>query len=122
MKRKEAQNEKLMTEIAQENKRLSEPLQRALKEVELQRHQLANYDKDKTSLSQTKMRLTQTDKRLRNLQWCVPATPPRCHSSRGWFSPASTRAVQGKGVQPPQPRQRRRPSNSRLMPLGRQAM
>ena len=31
MKKKEAQNEKLMYEIAQENKRLSEPLSRALK-------------------------------------------------------------------------------------------
>ena len=84
MKRKEAQNEKLMTEIAQENKRLSEPLQRALKEVELQRHQLANYDKDKTSLSQTKMRLTQTDKRLRNLQWCVTGFSPRGEGTVEW--------------------------------------
>lgn len=33
MKKKEAQNEKLMYEIAQENKRLSDPLTRALKEV-----------------------------------------------------------------------------------------
>ena len=33
MKKKEAANEKLMFEIAQENKRLSEPLTRALKEV-----------------------------------------------------------------------------------------
>ena len=34
MKKKEIQNEKLMFEIAQENKKLSEPLTRALKEVE----------------------------------------------------------------------------------------
>ena len=33
MKKKEIQNEKLMFEIAQENKKLSEPLTRALKEV-----------------------------------------------------------------------------------------
>jgi hypothetical protein len=33
MKKREAQNEKLMYEIAQENKRLSEPLTKALKEV-----------------------------------------------------------------------------------------
>merc|ERR1712070_831456 len=39
MKKKEAQNEKLMTEIAQENKRLYEPLTMALKEVEMLRHQ-----------------------------------------------------------------------------------
>uniref|UniRef100_A0A7S0N549 Growth arrest-specific protein 8 domain-containing protein n=1 Tax=Pyramimonas obovata TaxID=1411642 RepID=A0A7S0N549_9CHLO len=69
MKKKEAQNEKLMTEIAQENKRLSEPLQKALKEVEMQRHQLANYEKDKTSLHLTKQRLVDTDKQLKNLEW-----------------------------------------------------
>jgi growth arrest-specific protein 8 len=45
MKKKEAANEKLMFEIAQENKRLSEPLTRALKEVEQLRHELANYEK-----------------------------------------------------------------------------
>lgn len=45
MKKKEAANEKLMYEIAQENKRLTEPLTRALKEVEELRKQLANYDK-----------------------------------------------------------------------------
>jgi len=33
MKKKEVQNEKLMYEIAQENKRLSDPLNAALKEV-----------------------------------------------------------------------------------------
>jgi len=57
MKKREAQNEKLMYEIAQENKRLSEPLTKALKEVEALRHAVANYDKDKLSLAQTKVRL-----------------------------------------------------------------
>ncbi|KAK3248040.1 Dynein regulatory complex subunit 4 [Cymbomonas tetramitiformis] len=69
MKKKEAQNEKLMTEIAQENKRLSEPLTKALKEVEMLRHQLANYDKDKLSLAQTKARLLDAEKQLKNLDW-----------------------------------------------------
>ena len=45
MKRNEAYNEKLMFEIAQENKRLTEPLTKALKEVNLLRHELANYEK-----------------------------------------------------------------------------
>ena len=45
MKKKEAANEKLMYDIAQENKRLTEPLTRALKEVESLRKQLATYDK-----------------------------------------------------------------------------
>eukprot|EP00798_Chlamydomonas_sp_ICE-L_P007219 gene7219-326_t len=59
MKKREAQNEKLMYEIAQENKRLSEPLTKALKEVEVLRQQLGNYDKDKLSLAQTKNEVLQ---------------------------------------------------------------
>lgn len=45
MKKKEAANEKLMYEIAQENKRLTEPLAKALKEVEGLRRDLTNYEK-----------------------------------------------------------------------------
>lgn len=50
MKKKEVANEKLMYEIAQENKKLIEPLTRALKEVEDLRRQLANYEKVKWHL------------------------------------------------------------------------
>jgi len=45
MKKKEAANEKLIYEIAQENKRLIEPLTKALKEVEGLRKDLTNYEK-----------------------------------------------------------------------------
>ncbi|KAF5833874.1 growth-arrest-specific micro-tubule binding-domain-containing protein [Dunaliella salina] len=69
MKKREAQNEKLMYEIAQENKRLSEPLTKALKEVESLRHAVANYDKDKMSLAQTKARLVASEKQVKNLEW-----------------------------------------------------
>lgn len=69
MKKKEAANEKLMFEIAQENKRLSEPLTRALKEVELLRHELQNYDKDKLSLQNTKARLLVLEAEKKQLQW-----------------------------------------------------
>ncbi|GFR45771.1 hypothetical protein Agub_g7225 [Astrephomene gubernaculifera] len=69
MKKREAQNEKLMYEIAQDNKRLSEPLTKALKEVELLRQQLANYDKDRLSLSQTKARLLNAERQIKNLEW-----------------------------------------------------
>ncbi|KAG2441242.1 hypothetical protein HYH02_010085 [Chlamydomonas schloesseri] len=69
MKRREAANEKLMYEIAQDNKKLSEPLSRALKEVELLRQQLANYDKDKLSLGQTKARLLNAERQIKNLEW-----------------------------------------------------
>lgn len=69
MKKREAQNEKLMFEIAQENKRLSEPLSKALKEVEALRQALASYEKDKLSLAQTKARLVAAEKQVKNLEW-----------------------------------------------------
>jgi hypothetical protein len=69
MKKKEAQNEKLMFEIAQENKRLSEPLTKALKEVETLRHELSNYDKDKMSLQNSKARLLVFEEQQRQLNW-----------------------------------------------------
>lgn len=69
MKKKETANEKLMFEVAQENKRLTEPLAKALKEVDDLRRQLANYERDKAILAQTKARLLETEKALRNLEW-----------------------------------------------------
>ncbi|GMH42905.1 hypothetical protein BSKO_10827 [Bryopsis sp. KO-2023] len=69
MKKKESQNEKLMYEIAQENKRLSDPLTKALKEVEVLRQHCASYEKDKASLHQTKSRLAHAEKQLKNLEW-----------------------------------------------------
>ena len=69
MKKKEITNEKLMFEIAQENKKLSEPLTRALKEVEKLRHELANYQKDKMSLQNAKSRLHVLETQLRDLTW-----------------------------------------------------
>ena len=69
MKKKESANEKLMYEIAQENKRLAEPLTRALKEVETLRHQLADHDKDKASLAQTRARFAESERKLKNLEW-----------------------------------------------------
>jgi len=69
MKKKEAANEKLMFEIAQENKRLSEPLTRALKEVELLRSELGNYDKDKLSLHNAKARLMVLEDQNKQLSW-----------------------------------------------------
>lgn len=52
-------------EIAAENKRLSEPLARALKEVEVLRSALASADKDKASLAQSKARLAAAEKQVR---------------------------------------------------------
>jgi hypothetical protein len=53
----------------QENRRLQEPLNQALKQVEQLRQQLANYEKDKLSLAQTKARLLNAEKQLKNLEW-----------------------------------------------------
>eukprot|EP00754_Rhynchopus_humris_P007250 Rhum_TRINITY_DN13385_c1_g1::Rhum_TRINITY_DN13385_c1_g1_i3::g.59664::m.59664/K19942/GAS8; growth arrest-specific protein 8 len=58
MKKNENYNIKLMYEIAQENKKLKDPLHKAEKEVEALRHQLANYEKDKLSLRNAKSRLS----------------------------------------------------------------
>jgi hypothetical protein len=69
LKKKEATNERLMFEIAQENRRLSEPLERALKEVDQLRHELSNYQKDKLSLQNAKARLVVQDDLLKSLRW-----------------------------------------------------
>ena len=69
MKKKEATNDQLMYEISQENKRLSEPLTKALREVDDLRRQLASYEKDKASLAATKQRLADSEKSLKNLEW-----------------------------------------------------
>ena len=55
--------------LTQENKRLSEPLTRALKEVELLRHELSNYDKDKLSLHNSKARLLVLEDQNKQLAW-----------------------------------------------------
>eukprot|EP01028_Stygiella_incarcerata_P013570 TRINITY_DN82795_c0_g1_i1.p1 TRINITY_DN82795_c0_g1~~TRINITY_DN82795_c0_g1_i1.p1 ORF type:complete len:449 (-),score=145.03 TRINITY_DN82795_c0_g1_i1:201-1547(-) len=69
MKKKEAKNEKLMFEIAQENKRLSEPLTKALGEVEKLRADLANYQKDKMSLRNAKSRLKVLESQIKSVTW-----------------------------------------------------
>merc|ERR1711939_1133754 len=65
MKKKDADNEKVMLKISQENKNLVEPLHNALNKVEDHRQQLKNYEKDKNSLKQGKARLTQLQHQLR---------------------------------------------------------
>merc|ERR1711907_594959 len=65
MKKKDADNEKVMAKISLENKNLVEPLHNALNKVEDHRQQLKNYEKDKNSLKQGKARLTQLQHQLR---------------------------------------------------------
>jgi Growth-arrest specific micro-tubule binding len=45
LKKKDQAGEKLLMEVTQENKRLSEPLQKSLAEVTQLKHELSNYDK-----------------------------------------------------------------------------
>jgi len=51
MKKKEERLEKQMAEVTSENRKLSEPLQKANNEVDELRRQLTNYDKDKQLLA-----------------------------------------------------------------------
>eukprot|EP00756_Hemistasia_phaeocysticola_P026817 Hpha_TRINITY_DN16085_c1_g2::TRINITY_DN16085_c1_g2_i1::g.118868::m.118868/K19942/GAS8; growth arrest-specific protein 8 len=69
MKKSEAYQEKVMFEIAQENKRLTEPLTRALKEVNLLRHELQNYENDKMALKTAKQGLLQLEQKMKTLSW-----------------------------------------------------
>ncbi|XP_074644893.1 dynein regulatory complex subunit 4-like [Tubulanus polymorphus] len=69
MKKKEERMEKEMNEVRAENRRLTEPLQKARDEVDELRKQLANYDKDKQSLASAKARLKVMDEDTRALQW-----------------------------------------------------
>lgn len=69
MKKKEERNEKQMTEITAENKRLSEPLQAALAEGESLKKELANYEKDKILLQNGKTRLRILQEKSKQSNW-----------------------------------------------------
>lgn len=69
MKKKEERMEKQMADIAAENRRLVEPLQRAREQVDDLRRQLANYDKDKQSLANAKARLKVMEEDYKALGW-----------------------------------------------------
>lgn len=58
-----------MADIMSENKRLTEPLNKALAEVDECRRQLANYEKDKASLGNCKSRLRVQEEQLNALTW-----------------------------------------------------
>ncbi|XP_046872887.1 dynein regulatory complex subunit 4 [Hypomesus transpacificus] len=69
MKRKEERLEKEMAEVLLQNRRLTEPLQRAKEEVADLQKQLANYEKDKATLAGAKARLKVADKEMKALRW-----------------------------------------------------
>lgn len=69
MKKKEERNEKLMTDITAENKRLSEPLQAALADCDTLKRELQHYEKDKMSLHNSKARLKVLEEKHKQLLW-----------------------------------------------------
>ncbi|KAG8541762.1 hypothetical protein GDO81_028289 [Engystomops pustulosus] len=69
MRKKEDRLEKEMADLQLQNRRLTEPLQKARDDVTELHRQLASYEKDKTSLANTKSRLKSTEKELDDLKW-----------------------------------------------------
>ncbi|XP_063802001.1 dynein regulatory complex subunit 4 [Pseudophryne corroboree] len=69
MRKKEDRLEKEMADLQLQNRRLTEPLQKAREDVSELQKQLANYEKDKVSLASTKARLKMTEKELNDLKW-----------------------------------------------------
>jgi hypothetical protein len=69
MKKKEAQDEKLMFEISQENKRMSEPLKRALLDVEKLRKNIRVYQEEKVELRTAKAQLLVLEQEYATLSW-----------------------------------------------------
>ena len=69
MKKTEASDEKLMFEIAQENKRMSEPLKQALADVERLHKEREEYERDVQTLQKVKAHLLVGTERLKALQW-----------------------------------------------------
>ncbi|KAK1938224.1 Dynein regulatory complex subunit 4 [Phytophthora citrophthora] len=69
MKKKEAQDEKLMFEISQENKRMSEPLKRALLDVEKLRKNIRVYQEEKVELRTAKGQLLVLEQEYATLSW-----------------------------------------------------
>ncbi|XP_068117060.1 dynein regulatory complex subunit 4 isoform X2 [Hyperolius riggenbachi] len=69
MRKKEDRLEKEMADLQLQNRRLTEPLQKAREDVADLQKQLANYEKDKASLASTKARLRSTEKELNDVKW-----------------------------------------------------
>ncbi|GAB4818648.1 hypothetical protein N2152v2_005694 [Parachlorella kessleri] len=69
LKRSEVKNEKLMHDVARENKRLTEPLSKAVQEVESLRQAVATAERNRGMLESTKSRLVTSEKRCRALEW-----------------------------------------------------
>lgn len=76
-------------DMAKDNASKSEPLARALKEVEVLRAALASADKDKASLGQAKARLAAAEKQVRRdvvSGWWSLGAAQGARSQQRWFA------------------------------------
>ncbi|XP_047702097.1 dynein regulatory complex subunit 4 isoform X3 [Prionailurus viverrinus] len=69
MRKKEGHLEREMMEVSAQNKRLTDPLQKARDEVTEMQKKLRNYERDRQTLVRTKARLKVAEKELKDLQW-----------------------------------------------------
>mmetsp|Transcript_8143 Transcript_8143/g.13280 ORF Transcript_8143/g.13280 Transcript_8143/m.13280 type:complete len:489 (+) Transcript_8143:69-1535(+) len=69
MRKKDLADEKRMLEVAQENKRMSEPLKKAEQDVQRLTQELEEYTKEKEELKATKGKVLVLEDRLRALRW-----------------------------------------------------
>lgn len=69
LKKKEAQDEKMMYDIAQQNKNMAEPLSQALEQVKLLRSKLSQYERDKQKLNLVEDELLIKEEELSVAEW-----------------------------------------------------
>merc|ERR1712093_141475 len=69
MKKTEVRNQKMMLEIAQENKRLSAPMEKAHKEESFLDRELEHYAKDKVELKEVKAKIVVDEEELKRQEW-----------------------------------------------------
>ncbi|XP_004842656.2 growth arrest-specific protein 8 isoform X1 [Heterocephalus glaber] len=69
MRKKEERLQREMAEVALQNRRLVDPLQKARDEMAEMRRKLGDCERDKQILVSTKARLKVTEKELKDLQW-----------------------------------------------------
>jgi len=69
MKKTEVRNQKMMLEIAQENKRLSAPMEKAHKEESFLDRELEHYAKDKIELKEVKANILINEDELKRQEW-----------------------------------------------------
>ncbi|GAB0097080.1 Dynein regulatory complex subunit 4 [Sergentomyia squamirostris] len=69
LRQQSERNERLVSDVTMENKRLIEPLQAAKAELAELRKKLENYDRDRSALNRTKTRCKTAEKKLNDNKW-----------------------------------------------------